>query len=124
VRYDWLNHLEESLMSKTNHTSGVLRIHSKKPRRVLSEGGYVIANCVTNVRGTSMILSDREQEANAQRIAHTWNCHNELLEALRNQLDDYTALVNCGDCGSWNPEEEPVVIASRAAIKKAEGQSQ
>ena len=35
------------------------------------------------------------------------------LEAL---LQHYVCLVNCGDCGNWNPEEEPVVIAARAAL--------
>jgi hypothetical protein len=39
-------------------------------------------------------------------------------QALRDLLDRYTALVNCGDCGNWNPETEPEVIAARRALGK------
>jgi len=37
-------------------------------------------------------------------------------EALQKLLDHYTALVNSGDAGNWNPEAEPVVIAARVAL--------
>jgi hypothetical protein len=37
--------------------------------------------------------------------------------ALSGLLKRYTSLVNSGDCGNWNPEEEPEVIAARAALK-------
>lgn len=40
-----------------------------------------------------------------------------LEKALRGLLDRYTGLVNCGDCGFWNPENEPEVIAARAALE-------
>lgn len=45
-----------------------------------------------------------------------------LLEALTRLLDRYTGLVNCGDCGFWDPETEDEVIAARAAISKALGE--
>lgn len=41
-------------------------------------------------------------------------------EALRALLEHYVQLVNCGDCGNWNPEEEAVVIAARVALLLAE----
>jgi hypothetical protein len=40
----------------------------------------------------------------------------EVTGALRDLLDHYTRLVNSGDAGNWNPEQEPVVIAARAAL--------
>ena len=40
----------------------------------------------------------------------------EMREALEGLLDRYTALVNCGDCGNWDPETEPPVIAARRAL--------
>ena len=40
-----------------------------------------------------------------------------LREALEGMLDRYVSLVNCGDCGNWNPEEEPEVIAAREALE-------
>lgn len=45
----------------------------------------------------------------------------ELLEALTGLTDHYTQLVNCGDCGNWDPEKEPQVVAARTAIAKALG---
>jgi hypothetical protein len=43
-----------------------------------------------------------------------------LREAAAALLDRYVGLVNCGDCGHWNPEEEDEVIALRSALA-AEG---
>lgn len=39
-----------------------------------------------------------------------------LREALEGLLERYTELVNCGDCGFWNPEEEDAVKFARAAL--------
>ncbi len=39
-----------------------------------------------------------------------------LRETLARLLERYTQLVNCGDCGNWNPEKEDEVIAARAAL--------
>lgn len=41
--------------------------------------------------------------------------------ALQGVLLLYTSLVNSGDCGNWNPEDEPDVIAARAASAAAMG---
>lgn len=41
-----------------------------------------------------------------------------LREAAQALLDRYTSLVNCGDCGNWDPETEPDVIALRAELAK------
>lgn len=37
--------------------------------------------------------------------------------ALADLLKRYTELVNCGDCGNWNPEDEEVVKAARSALE-------
>lgn len=55
--------------------------------------------------------------ANARLIAAA----PELLEALHDLLTRYVELVNCGDCGHWDPEQEDDVKAARAAIAKARG---
>ncbi len=39
-----------------------------------------------------------------------------LTSSLRGLLELYTDLVNCGDCGNWDPEREDQVIAARAAL--------
>jgi len=44
---------------------------------------------------------------------------NELLDALENLLDSHCSLINSGDCGNWNPEDDVYVILARAAIAKA-----
>jgi hypothetical protein len=40
-----------------------------------------------------------------------------LRAALKGITDRYVGLVNCGDCGNWDPESEPQVVAARAAMK-------
>lgn len=47
----------------------------------------------------------------------------ELLTALRAILKKYVDLANSGDAGNWDPELEEEVIAARAAIAKAMGES-
>jgi len=39
-----------------------------------------------------------------------------LRRALADLVDRYVTLVDSGDCGHWNPEDEPVVKAARAAL--------
>jgi hypothetical protein len=46
-----------------------------------------------------------------------------LVKALQGLLDRYTGLVNCGDCGFWDPEKEGEVIAARSALANLENQS-
>lgn len=43
----------------------------------------------------------------------------EMLAALKAITERYVDLAGSGDCGFWNPEEEPEVQAARAAIAKA-----
>jgi hypothetical protein len=45
----------------------------------------------------------------------------EIIEALRAMTQRYVDLVNSGDAGFWDPEEDAEVIAARAAIAKAQG---
>ena len=41
-----------------------------------------------------------------------------LEEALEGTLNWIVYLANSGDAGFWNPEEQSVIIAARAALKK------
>ena len=58
------------------------------------------------------------EDANAQLIAAA----PELFEALKEMTRAYTELVNCGDCGRWNPENDGEVMQARAALTKATAQ--
>ncbi len=61
----------------------------------------------------------RDSEANARLIAAA----PQLLEALQGLLRNHVQLVSCGDCGNWDVEAEAEVIAARAAIAAATGDS-
>lgn len=39
------------------------------------------------------------------------------MAAMNAMLERYVALVNSGDAGNWNPEEEDEVIKCRAILK-------
>jgi hypothetical protein len=60
--------------------------------------------------------TDEECEANAHLIAAA----PQLYETLKRTLDSYVSLVNSGDCGFWNPENEEQVKVARQALSKAE----
>ncbi len=45
----------------------------------------------------------------------------ELVEALEAMTDRYTQLASSGDAGFWDCEEEPEVIAARAALARYRG---
>lgn len=47
----------------------------------------------------------------------------DLAEALEKLVAAHVELVNSGDCGFWNPETVPEVIAARAALSKAKGET-
>lgn len=53
-------------------------------------------------------------------IVHRVNSHDALLAALKAMTERYVATVASGDCGHWDAEAEPEVIAARAAILTAE----
>ena len=44
----------------------------------------------------------------------------DLYAALRSMTAKYVALAESGDCGFWNPEDEPAVKNARAALAKVE----
>ena len=46
----------------------------------------------------------------------------ELYDALSKLAELYAELVNSGDCGSWDPEEDEPMKAARAALAKARGE--
>ncbi len=63
---------------------------------------------------------DREEaEANAAFIVRAVNNHAKLLKALEALLKNHCGLVDSGDCGFWNVEEEAEVILARAVIEEA-----
>lgn len=64
-------------------------------------------------------LSYEERVANAHLIASA----PELYEALAAMTQAYADLVNCGDCGNWNPETDSEVIEARRVLAKARGKS-
>ena len=45
-----------------------------------------------------------------------------LLASLELMTEHYTSLINSGDAGHWNPEDESEVIQARKAIDFAKGQ--
>ena len=73
--------------------------------------------------GGSWALLD-QNDPDTPRVAHLIAASPDLEEALQAMLDRYLRLVNSGDAGDWDPEDEYCVIAARAALSKARGESQ
>lgn len=99
-------------MGATKHTPGPW-----EARTFLVRGGVRMSDTICHVGSSTSLPPSRSHEsaANARLIA----AGPDLLAALTALLDRYTELVNCGDCGNWDPEKEVDVIAARAALSKA-----
>jgi len=61
-------------------------------------------------------IADPESRANAALIAAA----PELYEALDALTKQYVQLASSGDCGFWDCETEPQVIAARSALLRAQ----
>lgn len=64
---------------------------------------------------------DKEDDATGLANARLIAAAPETIKALEALLAMYAKLANSGDCGNWDPEDEPEVRAARAAIDKAKG---
>jgi len=45
-----------------------------------------------------------------------------LKQALIGMVDMYTAMINSGDCGNWDPEGDKEVMAARVALKELDNE--
>ena len=45
-----------------------------------------------------------------------------LREALLNMTERYCDLINSGDAGNWNPEDDQPVISARLALSEMDGE--
>lgn len=72
---------------------------------------------VVDSRGDVVGIIDTDDQA--ELIVKCVNSYPALVEALTDMLDRYLSLVNCGDCGHWDPEAEPHVIAARVVLAGA-----
>lgn len=114
-------------MSEAKHTPGPWRVDGHagrleivgrpnwKCRRFGVEGEWSVA--VVDDLSEGQDGAEFETEANA----HLISAAPEMLEALEQFMEEYVELVNSGDAGFWNPEDEDKVKVARAAISKAKG---
>ena len=66
----------------------------------------------------STMVSEKAYDPQATKIRELQDRIKRLEEALEGTVKCYVDLVNSGDAGFWNPEEQSVIIAARAALKK------
>jgi hypothetical protein len=59
--------------------------------------------------------STEEGRANAKLMVAS----PKLLKALLFLKQEYEKLVDCGDCGSWNPRQDNCVVLAKEAINEA-----
>lgn len=102
-------------MSETKHTPGELRVEQEtaliwgncNPDDNSSYGmGYPIAECRSTPSGywAKGPKGWEEAEANAARIALTWNCHDELVAALHDALFWLEGALQC-DKFEWSTDQ-------------------
>lgn len=107
------------------HTPGPWTIKSSQPmsisgnvHQITGEGRFPTAFVPAwDKPSPGEIDGTAEALANARLIAAA----PALLGALTVLVRRYVELAGSGDCGNWDPELEPQVIAARAAITRATG---
>lgn len=77
----------------------------------------------TNGKTECVVIVLDEEKANEYTNAKKENAqlkadNAELLSALQDINDHYCELINSGDAGSWNPNDEDVIQLSRKLIQK------
>ena len=102
------------------HTPGpwiIQRSRTIRPNYALicGQDWHDLANVVVRFSG------DKEDDATGLANARLIAAAPETIKALEALLEMYVKLANSGDCGNWNPEEEPEGRAARHAIDKAMG---
>lgn len=106
-------------MSETKHTPGPWEVATSCSwRRIVGLRGELVCEPVVQRADNHPDLHFRNggpDGPDARLIAAA----PDLREALAALLERYTGLVNCGDCGFWDPETEDEVKAARAALAKA-----
>ncbi|MFN7611738.1 MAG: hypothetical protein ACK5QX_12520 [bacterium] len=119
----------ETKMTEAKHTPGPWEWAEDHPQNavayVYARNGFALDEIATLYGGSEDVAKGSDgvwgdhpiRRANARLIAAA----PDLLTALQDLLDHYLELANSGDCGAWDPEPEPQVIAARAAIAKARG---
>lgn len=83
-------------------------------------------DALVDAAGDAIVCGVWHNDSTAGVWVHPDNAHliaaaPDLYEALEAFVARYAAMVNSGDCGNWNPEEEDFVIAARSALAKASG---
>jgi len=101
------------------HTEGPWRTHVKKPRKVMTKHGTVIATCPLKAKGNPNTLEQEPAEANAKLIAAA----PDMLEALELALEwnfkgDYSDGI---PEKYWAPEFKEFHNKLKAVIAKAKG---
>jgi hypothetical protein len=99
----------------SKHTPGPWKlVAAKEGWKIKAPAGCVLA-------GVSKFPPPAELAPQCEANARLMVASPKLLKALEDLLANHVQLVSCGDCGNWDVEKEPAVIAARAAIAKATG---
>jgi hypothetical protein len=100
--------------------------HSPTPWRIVDQSGqmgeepdYAVYGGPDCIMQDASYYPSAPSREDAEFIVKVVNAHDELVAALAGMTKLYVSLVNCGDCGFWDAEEEDPVKASRAALAKA-----
>jgi hypothetical protein len=113
-------------MTAAKHTAGPLAV-------AISDGDIPNAHCLLEAENHDVVAivtlpfpfdtNYSERDANAHRLALAWNCHEQMLEALSECLDELEYLMKASDSDYARPSESTITQV-RAAIAKATGAAQ
>jgi hypothetical protein len=104
-RYEALIALLSQPAKQPAPSEGALEMVAESIREVFQGFGPIYENHLERA-ARAAIAAIRQHESSG------------LREAAQDTLDRYVDIANSGDCGFWDPEKEPHVIALRQALAK------
>lgn len=101
-------------MKQTAHTPGQLEIHLCEECVIIDKHGARVADVLRSYYDDPALKA-----ANAARLVLAWNCHDDMLEALKAVRSQYALFVY----PTTDDIARETLVRVDAAIAKAEGQS-
>ena len=92
----------------------------KEHHHLFCSHGPIKADEIGEIVTNSRIIAHCVRRSDAVYLVHCARTHQALVEALERFTDKYVSMVESGDCGNWDPEKEPEIIAVRMAQKAAQ----
>lgn len=106
-------------MADTKFTPGPWEACDRETYQAIYAKGYERAFCQVDSYSEGFGPNRAERDANAHLIAAATELYAEIERAMKARVE----LIESGDCGFWDPNDDGEVLSMRKALAKARGEA-